>query len=42
VGEPGRGGVRAAAGEQLDVVGHDLKRLDRPAVLGALGADQLT
>ena len=42
VGEPGRGGVRAAAGGQVDVVGHDLKRLNRPAVLGALGANQLT
>ena len=42
VGEPGRGGVGTAAGEQVDVVGHDLQRLDTPALFGALGGDQLT
>jgi GNAT superfamily N-acetyltransferase len=40
VGAPGWGGVRAAADEQVDVVGHDLQRLGGPALLDTLGREE--
>jgi hypothetical protein len=40
VGDQRWGGVRAGAHHQVDVVGHDRQRLDRPPSLGAFGLDQ--